>query len=130
MVLSHGSLEVRHYDEEQYKLPAVRDLMSKIKVLTPETFEEDFHHVPSVRVEVELESSEVLSADVALPLGHPQNPMTEADYERKFRSLASPLLSEGQIAKLLHCLRNLEQVRDIGDMLAFTVLAPAGGKQD
>jgi 2-methylcitrate dehydratase len=121
MVLSHGSLEVRHYDEEQYKLPAVRELMSKIKVLTPETYEEDFHHVPSVRVEVELESGRVHSADVALPLGHPQNPMTAADYERKFRSLAGPLLPEDQIAGLLDCLRNLEQVRDIGDMLALTV---------
>jgi 2-methylcitrate dehydratase len=123
MVLSHGSLEVRHFDEEQYKLPAVRDFMSKIKILTPDTYEADFHVVPAVRVEVELESGKVLTAEVTLPLGHPQNPMTDADYERKFRPLAAQVLSEPQTNELLDCLHNLEQVRDIGEMLTLTVRA-------
>lgn len=121
MVLSEGSLEVRHFDEEYYKRPEVRELMAKVRIVTPDTFEGEFHDVPAVLVDVELASGQVHSAKCVRPLGHPENPMTESDYERKFRSLASPLLPDARIGRLLDRLRNLEQVRDIGEVLALTV---------
>jgi 2-methylcitrate dehydratase len=121
MVLMHGSLEVRHYDDELFKAPAVREFMSRVKIVTPETYESDFHAVPSVLVEVALDSGAVEAAEVKLPLGHPQNPMTAADYERKFRSLARPLLPEPQIDRLLDRLWRLEEARDIGEVLSLTV---------
>jgi 2-methylcitrate dehydratase len=123
MVLMEGSLEIRYFDEEYYKRPEVRDFMAKIRIVTPDTFEDEFHRVPEVVVEVEMASGEVHSARCTLPLGHPENPMTEKDYERKFRSLASTVLSDGQMNELLHCLRNLEKLDDIGEMLALTVPA-------
>jgi 2-methylcitrate dehydratase len=121
MVLTQGSLEVRHYDDELFKSPAAREFMSKIKIVTPDTYETDFHEVPSVLLEVELESGRVHSAEVKLPLGHPQNPMTDRDYERKFRPLAANVLSEAQTDRLLSRLRHLEDVADIGEVLALTV---------
>jgi hypothetical protein len=47
--------------------------------------------------------------------------MTQNDYERKFRPLAAGLLSQSQTDSLLDRLWNLEEVRDIGEVLALTV---------
>ena len=46
--------------------------------------------------------------------------MTDADYERKFRSMAEPVLTEGQITGLLDRLRNLEKEEDVGEVLLLT----------
>jgi 2-methylcitrate dehydratase len=124
MCLMEGSLQIRHFDEGYYLRPDVRDFMSKIRVLTPDTFEASFHDVPSVKIEVELASGDVRSAEVLRPMGHPENPMTPADYERKFRALAAPVLSEAQTNALLDRLWHLEEVKDIGEVLALTVPGP------
>jgi 2-methylcitrate dehydratase len=121
MCLSEGSLQIHHFDEGYFLRPEVRDLMAKIRILTPDSYETDFHDVPSVKIEVEFADGVVRSAEVVRPLGHPENPMTSADYESKFRALATAILSERQTNMLLDGLWHLEEVRDIGDILAMTV---------
>ena len=101
--------------------PGVRDFMAKIRIITPDNYEADFHDVPSVKIDVELQDGAVRSAEVKRPLGHPENPMTPADYECKFRALAAPVLSERQTNMLLDRLWHLEEVQDIGNVLAMTV---------
>lgn len=121
MCLMEGSLQIRHFDQGYFLRPDVRDFMSKIRILTPDTYEASFHDVPSVKIEVELASGDVRSAEVLRPMGHPDNPMTPADYERKFRALAAPVLSDTQTNALLDRLWHLEEVKDIGEVLALTV---------
>jgi 2-methylcitrate dehydratase len=123
MVLRDGALQIRHFDDELFLRPDVRALMAKIKIVTPDHFEGDFHEVPSVKVEVELQSGEVKRAEVLRPIGHPENPMKEADYERKFRSLAEPALPARQVNALLDRLHHLEDVRDLRELLLLTVPA-------
>jgi hypothetical protein len=47
--------------------------------------------------------------------------MTDAEQERKFRPLVAPLLPERQINDLLACLRRLDEVRRIGELISLTV---------
>jgi len=124
IALMEGGLEIRHYDEEYYKRTDVRDLMSRIKVQAAAEFGSGFGRLPFTEVAVGSRSGEVRTARVVHPLGHPQRPMTDADYERKFRSMAEPILPESQIARLVDRLRTLEQVQDLGEVLQLT--APAG----
>ena len=46
--------------------------------------------------------------------------MTDADYERKFRSMAEPVVPEHHIARLVERIRTLEQVQDLGEVLQLT----------
>jgi hypothetical protein len=46
--------------------------------------------------------------------------MSDADYERKFRSMAEPILPEQQIALLIDRVRTLEQVQNLGEVLQLT----------
>ena len=120
MALMEGGLEIRHYDEEYYKRADVRDLMSRIKVHAMDEFGAGFGRLPFTEVAVESRSGQVHTTRVVHPLGHPQRPMTDADYERKFRSMAEPLLPEHNIAQLIDRVRTLEQVQELGEVLQLT----------
>ena len=123
MALMEGGLEIHHYDQEYFKRPEVRALMAKIQVEIGEEPVRAWPEVPLNIVDIEMNSGEVHSTKVAYHLGHFQRPMTDADQERKFRPMAQEYagLPGEQVDRLLDWLRNLEQVQDIGEVLALTV---------
>ena len=124
MALMEGGLEIRHYDEEYYKRADVRDLMARIKVNAAAEFGSGFGQLPFTEVAVESRSGQVRTARVVHPLGHPQRPMSDADYERKFRSMAEPVLPEPQITLLVERLRTLDQAPNLGEVLQLTAPPP------
>jgi len=121
VALMEGNLEIRHYDQMYYKRPDVRALMQKIKVRIGEEPVAAWPEVPLNIVDVELKSGKVLSAKVAYHLGHYKRLMTDEEQERKFRPLAEPLLPKRQIDDLLACLRRLDEVEQIGELISLTV---------
>jgi len=127
MAFIEGSLEIRHYDEEYYKRADVRDLMARVRVTPNDQFGPGFGRLPFTEVAVEASSGQVHTARVVHPLGHPERPMSDADYERKFRSMAEPVLPEAQIASLLNRIRNLEKEEDIGEVLLLTADSKSRG---
>lgn len=121
IALMEGNLEIRHYDQIYYKRADVRTLMQKIKVRIGEESVSSWPEVPLNIVEIELKSGKVLSTKVAYHLGHFKRFMTDAEQERKFRPLAEPLLPEKQIDDLLACLRRLDEVERISELISLTV---------
>jgi 2-methylcitrate dehydratase len=121
VALMEGNLEIRHYDEMYYKRPDVRALMQKIKVRIGEEPVAAWPEVPLNIVDVEMKSGKVLSTKVAYHLGHFKRWMTEEEQERKFRPLAEPLLPKRQINDLLACLRRLDEIEQISELISLTV---------
>ena len=121
VALMQGGVEIRHYDELYYKRSDVRALMQKIKVRIGEEPVAAWPEVPLNIVDVELKSGKVLSTRVAYHLGHFKRLMTDEEQERKFRPLAEPLLPKKQIDDLLACLRRLDEVEQIGELISLTV---------
>jgi len=121
VALMEGNVEVRHYDQLYYKRTDVRALMQKIGVRIGEEPVAAWPEVPLNIVDIEMKSGKVLSTKVAYHLGHFKRLMTDADQERKFRPLAAPLLPERQISELLACLRRLDEVERIGELISLTV---------
>jgi 2-methylcitrate dehydratase len=119
--LMEGAVEIRHYDQMYYKRSEVRALMQKIKVRIGEEPVAAWPEVPLSIVEVELRSGKVLSTKVAYHLGHFKRLMTDEEQERKFRPLAEPLLPKKQIDDLLACLRRLDEVERISELMSLTV---------
>ena len=87
-------MEIRHYDQMDYKRPDVRALMQKITVRIGEESVAAWPEVPLNILDIEMESGKVLSTKVAYHLGHFKRFMTDEEQERKFRPLAEPLLPE------------------------------------
>lgn len=121
MALMEGNLQIRHYDQMYYKRADVRALMQKIKVRIGEEPVAAWPEVPLNIVDVELKSGKVLSTKVAYHLGHFKRFMSDAEQERKFRPLAEPLLPGRQINDLLACLRRLDEVEQISELISLTV---------
>ena len=120
MTFMEGRLEVRHFDEELYKRPDVRRFMAKVQVIASDELVHASERLAFSEVAVETESGDVHTARVTHPLGHPERPMADEDYERKFRSLAEPVLPEERIVRLLDSLRDLEHADDVGAVIALT----------
>jgi 2-methylcitrate dehydratase len=121
VALMEGNLEIRHYDELYYKRSDVRELMQKITVRIGDEPVAAWPEVPLNIVDVEMKSGKILSTKVAYHLGHFKRFMTDADQERKFRPLAAPLLPKQQIDDLLACLRRLDEVEQISELISLTI---------
>jgi 2-methylcitrate dehydratase len=121
VALMEGGVEIRHYDQMYYKRPDVRALMEKIKIRIGEEPVALWPEVPLNIVDIEMKSGRVLSTKVAYHLGHFKRFMTDEEQERKFRLLAEPLLPQSQINELLSCLRRLDEVEHISELIALTV---------
>jgi 2-methylcitrate dehydratase len=121
IALMEGNLEIRHYDQMYYKRPEVRALMQKIKIRIGEESVAAWPDVPLNIVDVEMKSGKILSTRVAYHLGHFKRFMTEEEQERKFRPLAEPLLPKKQIDDLLTCLRRLDEVEQVSELISLTV---------
>jgi 2-methylcitrate dehydratase len=120
VALMEGNLEIRHYDQMYYKRSDVRALMQKIKVRIGEEPVAAWPDLPLNIVDVEMKSGKVLSTRVAYHLGHFKRFMTGEEQERKFRPLAEPLLPKKQIDDLLACLRRLDEVEQISELISLT----------
>jgi 2-methylcitrate dehydratase len=57
--------------------------------------------------------------EVTFPRGHARNPMTDAEVEQKFRSMAEPLLPAATVAEIVDRCMNLERETNIGGILSL-----------
>ena len=121
VALMEGSVEIRHYEQMYYKRSDVRALMKKISVRIGAEPVAAWPDIPLNIVDIEMKSGNVLSTKVAYHLGHFKRLMTDEELERKFRSLAEPLLTKRQIDDLLTCLRRLDEVEQISELISLTV---------
>jgi 2-methylcitrate dehydratase len=121
VALLEGNVEIRHYDELYYKRDDVRALMRKITVRIGEEPVAAWPETPLNIVDIELDSGEIVSTKVAYHLGHFKRFMSDEDQERKFRPLAEPLLPKKQIDDLLTCLRGLDEIPHISELISLTV---------
>jgi 2-methylcitrate dehydratase len=120
VALTYGTVTQRHFDDEYIHNPQLLDLTSRVKV---EASEEANRRVPEAmlcNLEVVTRSGQKYAAEVAYHKGHHKNPMTDAEVEEKFRSLAEDLLSPAQTRALLERLWHLEEEGDIGEVIRMT----------
>jgi 2-methylcitrate dehydratase len=121
VALMEGSVAIRHYDQLYYQRSDVRALMQKIKIRIGEEPVAAWPELPLNIVDIELRSGQVFSTKVAYHLGHFKRFMTDEEQERKFRPMAEALLSKRQIDDLLACLRRLDEVEQISEVISLTV---------
>jgi len=71
---------------------------------------------------VKLSSGKIISKQVNYHKGHPKNPMSDQDVERKFRTLTKRQLSESQAKRALDMLWTLEKVNDLSRLFSAFVV--------
>ena len=96
--------------------------MSRVKVSVSEEANRRAPEAMLCDVEVLTKSGKRYSSEVAYHKGHYKNPISDAELETKFRSLALEFLTPGQTDRLLDRLWHLEDVKDIGEIIRLTVI--------
>lgn len=120
MALLHGSVDNSTYSDRN--LSDKKNLAFVGKVTVREngalTAMYPIRGMPN-RVTVTLRSGRTESAEVAIPRGHPKDPMSREDVESKFLTLTRGLLGEKRAKGALRELWSLERVEDLGELLGL-----------
>ncbi len=114
--LRDGAITTETFLPERYLDPAIRPLMARIAVRENPEFTGRFPNELVTRMELTTKSGRKLVEESGYPKGHAQNPMTDADVEGKFLSLAAPLLGEERCRTALDTLWRLEELKGMGEV--------------
>lgn len=95
-------------------------LMPKISVVVDDESERALPELSASRITIDTRSHGTHEVSVLYHLGHPRNPISDEDLEKKFVDQASTRLGPKQTRRLLDLLWRLEDVGDVADIVANT----------
>jgi len=121
VALIHGMVEERHFDEACLRDPKVLALTQRVKVQASKAADRRMPEAMLCDLKLVTRSGATHAATVEYHKGHWKNPMSDADVEAKFRSLAANVLKPARFGRLLERLWNLEGAADTGEIIQLTV---------
>ena len=120
VALTYGTINEDHFGSEYLRNQELLDLTRKVKVRVSEEANRRVPEAMLCKVEAVTHSGQRYSSEVAYHKGHYKNPLTDAELEEKFRSLAGKVLSPSQADALLERMWHLEDVVEMGEILRLT----------
>jgi 2-methylcitrate dehydratase len=120
VVLMYGTIDDHYYEDPFLHDPRLLDLVSRVRCIPSaeaDVHEKDYNLCD---FEIVLKSGQRKAVRVEYHRGHPKNPMTDAEMEEKFRSLARRHLTADRIDALLRQLWALENMPKAGLLVEMT----------
>jgi len=111
-----GSAGLDAFTQERIRDPAIRELMTRVRVHADEEYADA--RLGCAKVTIHTETAK-LARSVDVPKGYPENPLTREELHAKFRELSAPLLPPERIRKLEKTVDSLEK---LGNVLELTAL--------
>jgi len=115
--LVRKKVELKDFTEEMIKDPVVLKVASEVYPFVDSEIEKEAGRgIAPALVELRTKAGEVYSVKVNLAKGHPENQMTDEEFEAKFRACAFSGVKDvppKAVNSLIEMLNNLEQVDDI-----------------
>jgi 2-methylcitrate dehydratase len=123
--LVDGEISGRTFTAERYRDPAVLALAARISFAADPEYSAAFPATLRNRLEVTLRSGRRLTLCRDNPKGHPGNPMSDQELERKFLGQVRGVLPDRRSRALLDQLWALDELADVAALLRLTRV-PAG----
>jgi 2-methylcitrate dehydratase len=120
LVLMYGKIDPAYYEDPYLHDPRLLDLVSRVKCLPSDEADRTEHEFNLCELEVVLKSGARKTVRVEYHRGHFKNPMTDAEMEEKFRSMAQKHLSADRTDNLLRLIRGIEREPEISTLIAAT----------
>lgn len=117
MAFRDGALTPASFTQERIRDPGLRPFMQKISVKENPEFTRQYPEAQVAQVELVTRSGQRIVERASYPKGHWKNPLTDAELEVKFHSLAQTVLKPEQSRQALEVLGKLEEVDDIASVL-------------
>ena len=118
-VLVDGAYDDAIFQPERLGDAHIQALMPKVVVTEDPALTAMFPRAYPCRVAITLHDGRVLHAEMPNPPGHPDNPMTDAQMDEKFRMLAGRMLPAERVEVALAWLRALPAQTSVGPLPAM-----------
>jgi 2-methylcitrate dehydratase PrpD len=115
------------FTDEKVRDPAVRELMTKVKVEVPPELSAEVVRgkVPQIAapifMEMRLRDGRSIKRRIDYYRGDPNRPLTDDDVAEKFRDCAATVLKPDRIETVLDIMINIERLDDTARLVALTV---------
>jgi len=116
-------LDIHQFEAGRWRDADVRRLMRKVRVAPAPDLEQHWPHGRPARVTAHLRGGATRAVLVGIPLGDARRPMSDADVERKFLSLAEPVLGRRRATEVIQMVADLDNLPDV-DPLCRLLAAP------
>jgi 2-methylcitrate dehydratase len=113
--LLDGEMTLEQFAPEKLTDPAVRALMDTIEVEEKEAYTEQYGESFPHRMTIHTGEG-VYEHELQYPKGHFENPLTDAELERKFATGADGHLDDSEQTQILESVRDLPELDDIGEL--------------
>ena len=117
VVLMYGTIDEHYYDDEFLHNQRLLDLVGRVKVVKSDEADRLQREGNLCELELVLKSGARKTVRVEYHRGHFKNPMTDAEIDEKFRSLARRQLSAQKADALLRQLWALDKMPKAGALL-------------
>ncbi len=116
VALAVGRNERPQYSLDMIHDPALRDLASRVEVYPDAELEALYNDKWASIVEITLKDGQVLTARRDLPKGEPEHPLSDAELEAKFLSLATDCVSIERAKAVWEMIFSLDEVSDVSTL--------------
>ena len=103
--------------DEKINNPKTRELMKKVKMIGRKRETEAAGRLVSSTVRVRLKNGKEYSHEVLNRLGTPANPLSKEELRAKYIECARLGLKKKAIERSLKLIENLEELKDIGELV-------------
>jgi len=119
VALADGDVTLAQFDPKRFTDPALLELTAKVRIHRDKALSERYPRGIPNRLTVTLKDGRRFVREVEFPRGHNLNPMTDAEVEKKFRTLAEPHCGKERADKILAACWKLEDLKDAKELLAL-----------
>jgi len=120
VALIHGLVAEHHFGNEYLYDPDIRGLTQRVKVEVSDEANRRMPEAMLCKLTLITKDGQHHTAKVEYHKGHWKNPMSDAEVEGKFRSLAEKVRQRTASDRLLETMWKLENLADAGDLVRLT----------
>jgi 2-methylcitrate dehydratase len=106
-----GDVTLATFDDKHLADPTLLDLVAKIKIHRDAGLSARYPAGIPNRLRITMKDGRKLEKEVEFPRGHARNPMTDAEVEKKFRTMVEPHFGADVASKILKMCWDLESLK-------------------
>ncbi len=125
--LMDGDITLDTFTDARIQDPQLVALLQKVKVNRNTEMTAGYPDgIPNLLI-IKTTDGQEFRKEIRYPLGHNKNPMSDQDVEKKFRSMASRVMSEKAVNEILDELWRIDTCEDISEIMTLFANALAAG---
>ena len=117
VALADGDVTLAQFAPERFTDSALLDLVAKVKLHRDAALSARYPAGIPNRLTITLADGKKLVKEVEFPRGHAKNPMTDAEVEKKFRTLVEPRYGKSKADRILQTCWELEKLTSVATLI-------------